>query len=60
MTLTKEGNIQSTFFSLYLDRMYMMKFDEYLEMKGPYRPDQKIDSLINLLELKVDDLTISN
>lgn len=49
----KEGNIRSTLFSLYLDRMHMKKFNRYLEMKGPYKPDQKIDSLINLLDLKV-------
>lgn len=48
----KNGNIDVMQFDLYLGRTYQMKFGKHPKWEGPYKPEEKIEWLIN--ELKID------
>lgn len=47
-----DGNVDEGAICLYMERMHMMKFDEMFKMPGPYRMNNKIDTLIKVLELE--------
>ncbi|MDN4165853.1 hypothetical protein QWY31_10080 [Cytophagales bacterium LB-30] len=46
-----DGNLDDNAFELFMDRMYQRKFNESFNMPSPYRVEQKIDTLIKILEL---------
>ena len=47
----KAGDLSDNTFSLFLERIHMMKFDSYFSYPGPYQHDEKIEALIRKLEL---------
>lgn len=47
-----ENKIDDNAFALYLDRTYMFVFGESFEMSSPYQMDDRIEKLIELLEME--------
>jgi len=47
----QDGHIDSGAFSLFLERIYNLKFRQRYIIEGKYNPQNQIDSLIKLLEL---------
>jgi hypothetical protein len=47
----QEGNIDVMQFDFYLGRTYQMKFGEYPKWEGPYKPEDKVEWLIQELDL---------
>ncbi len=48
----KNGDIDDGAMSFYLGRMHHIKFGERFRMKSPFMPDDEIDSLISIMDLK--------
>lgn len=48
----EKGDIDPTKFETFIDGMYLNKFNEQFKMKSPYRMEDKIDTLMTLLEIK--------
>ncbi|MCP4459682.1 MAG: hypothetical protein GY816_16900 [Cytophagales bacterium] len=51
-TAYRKGNLKGGSLEFYLDRMYRIKFRESLVITGAYRIEDKIDTMIVLLDLK--------
>ncbi|ELR68417.1 hypothetical protein C900_00385 [Fulvivirga imtechensis AK7] len=47
----KDGNLSDDAFSLFLERMHIMKFDKYFSFPGPYKHEEKVEALIRKLGL---------
>ena len=45
------GDVHEILFELYLDGMYVLKFEEDFKMPSPYRLEEKIQAMIEVLEL---------
>lgn len=51
----KNSDLEEGSFSMYLARMYQMKNGERLDMGGPHKEKDKIERLIEELDLKIDE-----
>ena len=48
------GHLSEDAMELYLDRTYKMKFNKMFKMPSPYRVNSKIDTLVKVLNVKVE------
>lgn len=47
-----DKDIEADLLVIYLDGLHQLKFNEFLKIEGPYQPIEKVDVLLEKLELK--------